>query len=209
MSHYHARRQPYVRQSQQQRLAQARQRRLWLAGGAGLSLAFVAGYFVAGHFLHGQSRVSQPSPTVFQQQQAESAEESGRQVRTVANQPRGEAPEKGDGISEFSFYHTLPHERVQVDARPLPVKLEQPVVIVAGTFMSEERARREQQRLARLGFDLKVRVRQVKGRTLYQLRTSPLDNKLDVNLLRNRLAQAGARVLVVKARPAAEAQSHP
>ncbi|SIN73386.1 Sporulation related domain-containing protein [Sulfurivirga caldicuralii] len=210
MSRYHARRQPYVRQSQQQRMTQARQRRLWIAGGIGLSLAFVAGYFVASHFLHGHSRASQSSPTVFQQAAAQKEAGLTSQSAAAVKQPQVEAPqpEKAEGMSEFSFYTSLPREKVQVDAKPLPIRLEQPVVIVAGTFRSQERAQKELARLARQGFKLRIVPRQVNGRTLYQLRTAPLDNKLDVNLLRNRLAQAGARVLVVKTRSAEPSQSH-
>ncbi len=211
MSRYHARQQPYVRQSQQQHLAQARQRRLWIMGGVGLSLAFVAGYFVASHFLHGQSRASQGSPTVFQQQRTVQTAEPKKQVAAAVKLPEASAPkpEKAAGVSEFSFYRTLPREKVLVEAKPLPVRLEQPVVIVAGTFGSVARAQQEQARLARLGFKLNVVSRQVKGRTLYQLRTALMDNKLDVNLLRNRLVEAGARVLVVKTRRQPEAHSQP
>lgn len=211
MSRYHARRQPYVRQSQQQRLLQARQRRLWIAGGIGLSLAFVAGYFVASHFLHGQSRASQPSSTVFQQATPQKQARPVPQSAAAVKQPEVKAPqpENAENLPDFSFYTSLPREEVQVDAKPLPIKLEQPVVIVAGTFRNEARAQQERVRLARQGFELRIVSRQVNGRTLYQLRTAPLDNKLDVNLLRNRLSQAGARVLVVKTRSVKPDQSHP
>lgn len=205
MNRYHARRQPYVRQSQQQRQLQARQRRLWIGGGLGLSLAFVGGYFVASHFLHGQSRASQPSPTVFQNGQAQ--HQSAAVKPSVALPPP--KPEKNEGVSDFSFYKTLPREQVEVDAKPLPVKLAQPVVIVAGTFLSAARAKKELDRLVRQGFRLTIVERKVKGRSLYQLRTPPLDNKLDVNLLRNRLIQAGARVMVVKTHAPVAAQSQP
>lgn len=207
MNRYHVRSQPYVRQSQQQRRMQARQRRLWLVGGIGLSLAFVAGYFVASHFLHGQSRASQPSPTVFRNAPSHSKVTSTAAVKSP--QDKGPVLKKAPGVSEFSFYNTLPREQVQVDAKPLPVKLKRPVVIVAGTFSSAARAHKEQQRLARQGFALRMVTRQVKGRTLYQLRTAPMDNKLAVNLLRNRLIKAGARVLVVQTKPSDEVQSQP
>uniref|UniRef100_UPI0025DB0B98 SPOR domain-containing protein n=1 Tax=Sulfurivirga sp. TaxID=2614236 RepID=UPI0025DB0B98 len=102
-------------------------------------------------------------------------------------------------IDQFSFYRDLPNMTVEVDARPLPVRLEQPRRVLAGTFRRREQAEKELARLHRLGFEqLQLASFKKNGVTYYQLRTPPLDNRLKVNLLRNRLQKAGARVLVVR-----------
>ncbi len=185
-----------IRKTQQVRLqrAQARRRALLKWGGVGLLLAGV---------LWGMSFL----PWALFSSEKEPADTSAS-----IQLPEHEAvQQESTSAMAFSFYESLPKMAVKVDVEPLPVHLAQPVVLVAGTFGRMEAAQKELQRLARKGFDqLQIRVFEKAGRVLYQLRSSPLDNKLDVIRLRNQLKKAGAQVLVVKLSPAVDAQaSHP
>ena len=185
-----------IRKTQQVRLqrAQARRRALLKWGGMGLLLVGA---------LWGMSLLPW---TVFY------SEEEPADTSAPIQLPEHEAvQQESPSAMAFSFYESLPKMAVEVDVEPLPVHLAQPVVLVAGTFGRIELAQKELQRLKQKGFyQLQIRVFEKAGRVLYQLRSSPLDNKLDVIRLRNQLKKAGAQVLVVKLPPSVEAQvSHP
>ncbi len=193
--------QPPLRQSQQRQLEAQRQLRRRI----GLAVLLTLGLTGFGVWL-GQQDFSRWLPEKTETAAAPAARTSATSA-TAVRQQTAQAPERDtpEEIDQFSFYRDLPHMTVEVDARPLPVRLEQPRRVLAGTFRRREQAERELARLRRLGFDrLQLASFQKNGVTYYQLRTPPLDNRLEVNLLRNRLQKAGARVLVVRVPKAAQ-----
>ena len=187
--------QPPLRQSQQRQLEAQRQlrRRIGLAVLVTLVLTGIGVWL-------SQQDFSRWLPEKTEAAAAPAAPMSATSTNAVRQQtaqaPERETPEE---IDQFSFYRDLPSMTVEVDARPLPVRLEQPRRVLAGTFRRRELAEKELARLRRLGFErLQLASFKKNGVTYYQLRTPPLDNRLKVNLLRNRLQKAGARVLVVR-----------
>ncbi len=187
--------QPPLRQSQQRQLEAQRQlrRRIGLAVLVTLVLTGIGVWL-------GQQDFSRWLPEKTEAAAAPAAPMSATSTNAVRQQtaqvPERDTPEE---IDQFSFYRDLPNMTVEVDARPLPVRLEQPRRVLAGTFRRREQAEKELARLHRLGFEqLQLASFKKNGVTYYQLRTPPLDNRLKVNLLRNRLQKAGARVLVVR-----------
>lgn len=173
-----------------------------MAGLGGAAL-LMGGYFAAMHFLQGRASVAQEVPTVFEKrQQGAQPKPTEEAVKSEAVQAALVSKQKPMASEPtFQFYEALPHARVEVDAQPLPVKLERPVHILAGTFTDQKRAQQEQARLKRLGYALKVVPVQRKGRTLYQLRSAVIHDRLEMIRLRNGLQKAGARVLVVRLAP--------
>jgi len=207
MSLYHPRPNThYVRRSQQQRQQKQSQQisgGRWLLAGIGSAALLLGGYFAAMHFLQGRASVVQDVPTVFEKRKQAAQSPS---AESVDNPETGQSasvsePEPAAATPSFQFYRALPHARVEVDAQPLPVKLERPVQIVAGTFTDPSRAQKEQARLRRFGYQLQVVAVPRQGRTLYQLRTAVIHDRLEMIRLRNGLQKAGARVLVVQLRP--------
>ncbi|WP_294946498.1 SPOR domain-containing protein [Sulfurivirga sp.] len=187
--------QPPLRQSQQRQLEAQRQlrRRIGLAVLVTLVLTGIGVWL-------SQQDFSRWLPEKTEAAAAPAAPMSATSTNAVRQQtaqaPERETPEE---IDQFSFYRDLPSMTVEVDARPLPVRLEQPRRVLAGTFRRRELAEKELARLRRLGFErLQLASFKKNGVTYYQLRTPPLDNRLKVNLRRNRLQKAGARVLVVR-----------
>ncbi len=199
MSVYHPRPDTtYVRRSQQQGQRTGGGR--WLLVGALGAGLLIGGYWVAMHFLHGQASVQRQTPTVFEARQHKRIEEQPEKPAKRSEKPlRSDGRDaRTDGEEVFQFYEALPRARLEVDAQPLPVKLAQPVRIIAGTFSSHVRAQRELQRLQQRGFSLTLVTVRKRERTLYQLRSAPLHDRLALIRLRNRLQKAGARVLVVR-----------
>ncbi len=201
MSVYHPRPNThYVRRSQQRRQQAQTPMGRWLAAGVGGAALLIGGYFAAMHFLQGRASVAQDVPTVFEKrhQVLESGLAHGGQQGQFAEKERVIKQLDASPQARFQFYEALPRAEVEVEAAPLPVKLTQPVQVLAGTFTDRQRALREQARLKRQGFDLTMVPVQRKGRTLYQLRSAVIDNRLDMIRLRNGLQKAGARVLVIR-----------
>lgn len=188
-----------IRKTQQQRLQRAQARKRTLRKVAGIFL-LLAGAVWGLQQLPWQMWLAalQPAPA------SPEAVSAPQQVQLSSDKAQ-KVPEQRP--VQFTFYETLPKMAVKVDVDPLPVRLEQPVVIVAGTFREAAAAQRELARLQQRGFEqIGIRVFENGGHKLYQLRSHPLDNKLDVIKLKNRLQKAGARVLVVKL-PKSEAQN--
>jgi hypothetical protein len=163
------------------------------------------------HFLQGHASVAQPTPTLFEaRQQRENAQHHSAAKAVHPSKDKAlpkpqQSRQSGSVVADFNFYQTLPKMQLEVYAQPLPVKLSQPVRILAGTFTTYERAMRERDRLKKLGFDLQLVRLQRNGRQLYQLRSTEISDRLALIRMRNRLQKAGARVLVVRLK----AQSQP
>lgn len=101
--------------------------------------------------------------------------------------------------TRFSFYEGLAKTEVVVDAIPIPIQLEQPYYIQAGTFSSEAVAQKEQARLKKLGQDLDLSIYYGTKRIYFRLRVGPFSDRLKLNKKRNELRRLGLDTLLIKA----------
>ena len=205
----HPRRQPYVRKSQrlrQQKLAEIR--RLVLLIGAVTAISGL-GYFISAHFVHGESRLSQPTETVFVKQKktlppAPLLSEEERKARKMNNVLRDKqrlehlkmANGEQDVVDEefYAFYDLLPKMEIEVNAQPISSRMKHPKVLVVGNYRSRRAALNARYRWARRsGVPLRVVPVRHKKRTIYQVQTRVITDKLVYMRYRELLRKVGAK----------------
>lgn len=205
----HPRRQPYVRKSQrlrQQQLAEIR--RLVLLIGA-VTLISAIGYFISAHFVHGESRLSQPTETVFVKQKKTLPPESRlseeeRKARKLNNVLRDKqrlehlkmANGEQDVVDEefYAFYDLLPKMEIEVDAKPISSRMKHPKVLVVGNYRSRRAALNARYKWSkRSGVPLRVVPVRQKKHTVYQVQTRVITDKLVYMRYRELLRKVGAK----------------
>lgn len=184
---------------------------IW-AGGFLVSALLLVGFFITQHFASQGVKSEKPvEKSIFtaakemQQQAVESVNEVSQKlqpkpvvveaIKFEEDLAKSSVPDK----PSYSFYDGLGQMEVVVDAEPIPVALEQPYYIQAGTFGSEKVALSEQKRLLRLGQEVAISVLKTKTRTYYRLRVGPYSDRLAMNKKRNELRQLGVDTLLLKA----------
>ncbi|WP_321325027.1 SPOR domain-containing protein [Thiomicrorhabdus sp.] len=186
--------------------------KIW-AGGFLVSIVLLIGFFVTQHFASQGVKSNQVTEKSIFSTATEIKEKAVESVQGVSAklQPKPvvveavkitpDKPEQASTQEEpkYSFYDGLGQMEVVVDAEPIPVALEQPYYIQAGTFGSEEIAKKEQKRLARLGQKVEISNLKTKVRTYYRLRVGPFTDRLVMNKRRNELRQLGVDTLLIKA----------
>lgn len=102
--------------------------------------------------------------------------------------------------THYSFYTGLGKMKLVVDAKPLPVALEKPHYIQAGSFGSKKIAQRELARLQQNGVAKDLTLAEYKGskQVYYRLLMGPFSNRLILNKRRNELRRYGVDTLLMK-----------
>lgn len=185
--------------------------KIW-AGGFLVSIVLLVGFFITQHFASQGVKSNEPVEKSIFTKAIAIKEQAVKSVQVVSAklQPQPvvvEAvklpPDEHEHTSpqeepKYSFYDGLGKMEVIVDAEPIPVALEQPYYIQAGTFGSEKVAQKEQKRLARLGQQVQISSLTTKVRTYYRLRVGPFTDRLVMNKKRNELRQLGVDTLLIK-----------
>jgi len=186
--------------------------KIWAAGFL-VSIVLLAGFFVTQHFAsQGVKSDSPADKTIFttateiKEKAVESVNKVSQKLQTkpvvveaVKVPETSQDQAQSEKEPKYSFYEGLGQMEVVVDAEPIPVVLEQPYYIQAGTFGSEAIAKQEQRRLAKLGQKVEISVLTTKVRTYYRLRVGPYTDRLIMNKRRNELRQLGVDTLLLKA----------
>lgn len=214
--HGHGQKQGFTRKSQQggRPIEKGSVSLIWGAGFFVSAVVLVA-FFVTQHFMVKGAKSTAPAENNIYQAAVELQEQTSKSIEAVSQQLQPKSvkiveevtvspakePIAHDGVLEqqYTFYQGLSQTEVVVDAEPIPVKLENPYYIQAGTFGSEAVAKQEQARLERLGQILQISVLHQKNRTYYRLRVGPFDDRLILNKRRNELRELGLDTLLIKA----------
>jgi cell division protein FtsN len=187
--------------------------KVWFVGLL-VSVSFVAGYFVIDHFVDQAKENDKPTDkSIFlaAKELKNQAQDSVAQIKNKL-EPKQE-PVVVDAVqvdkeeqlvkieepTQYSFYEGLAKSEVVVEAVPISIQLKQPYYIQAGTFGSEKIARKEQQRLLKMGQKIEVSIYQGTKRIYYRLRVGPFTDRLELNKKRNELRRLGVDTLLVKA----------
>lgn len=183
-----------------------------------MSLALIGGFFVVEHFAEQgvKSEVSSPKNVAKNASDAEIKVYKAQGIKGASNpldvkdnaEQNDSTHESTDSSGQtesaetskihYTFYKGLAETEVVVDAEPISVKLEYPYYIQAGTFNTEERALKEQKRLANEGLHLTISTIEYHGKTYYRLRMGPYEDRLVMNRQRNELRRFGVDTLLIR-----------
>lgn len=112
-------------------------------------------------------------------------EDSVEQVKTAVI-----AKEKKPNKPDITFYQTLPDAKVQVDAKPAPLKQQKPYtnVLQAGSFKNIEDAEQRRVEILLLGLEAKIESSENSSGTLWhRLIVGPFASRAELNQARSKL----------------------
>jgi cell division septation protein DedD len=101
----------------------------------------------------------------------------------------------------YRFYEDLPRLTTVTDVQPLPIQLEEPLWIQAGSFRHLEQAQREQRRLSTEDRVMQIAPIETANGKFYRIVIGPYTDRLKLNQHRNELRRFGADTRVVKLAP--------
>lgn len=201
--HGYAKKQPYQRKSQQPEAVESVDNLShsvkWIWVSLVLSGVLLTVFFVVDHFA--TQGVKSSSATLAKEITSHDTPDKMAKPKPLIVESVSVDKKTTPAKLDYTFYTELAETEVVVDVEPISLKLAVPYYILAGTFVEESHALKEQARLAGYGQTLSLSELHKNQRIYYRLKLGPFEDRLEMNKKRNELRRLGVDTLLIKTKP--------